>query len=47
MLLNEVQKLSARNGAQAVEFRDLKKMVLEMHAGLVKLHAKAQLSARR
>ena len=47
MLLNEVQKLSARNDAQAAQIRDLKKMVLEMHAGLLKLQAEGELVARR
>ena len=40
MLLNEVQK-------QAVQIRDLKKLVVEMQAGLVKLQAKDQLVAQR
>jgi len=39
--------LSARNDAQADEIRDLKKLVLEMHAGLQKLEAKDALVAQR
>jgi hypothetical protein len=40
MLLNEVQK-------QAAEIRDLKKLVVEMQGGLMKLQAKDELVARR
>jgi len=40
MLLNEVQQ-------QAAEIRDLKKLVVEMQAGLAKLQAKDQLVAQR
>ncbi len=40
MLLNEVQE-------QAAEIRNLKKLVGEMQAGLVKLQAKDALVARR
>ncbi len=40
ILLNEVQK-------QAAEIRDLKKLVVEMQAGLMKLEAKDELVARR
>jgi hypothetical protein len=40
MLLNEVQK-------QASEIRDLKKLVVEMQAGLIKLQAKDELLAQR
>jgi hypothetical protein len=36
MLLNEVQQ-------QAAEIRDLKKLVVDMHAGLLKLQAKEEL----
>ncbi|HSY08501.1 MAG TPA: tail fiber domain-containing protein [Steroidobacteraceae bacterium] len=40
MLLNEVQQ-------QAAEIRDLKELVVEMHAGLLKLQAKDSLVAQR
>ena len=40
MLLNEVQQ-------QAAEIRDLKKLVVEMQAGLRKLQAKDELLAQR
>jgi Chaperone of endosialidase len=40
MLLNEVQQ-------QAAEIRDLKKLVIEMQAGLLKLQAKEELVAQR
>jgi len=40
MLLNEVQK-------QAGEIRDLKKLVVNMQAGLMKLQAKDELLAQR
>jgi hypothetical protein len=40
MLLNEVQQ-------QAAEIRDLKKLVLEMQAGLHKRQAKDEILARR
>lgn len=40
MLLNEVQK-------QAAEIRDLRKLVVEMRAGLLKLQAKDELVAQR
>jgi hypothetical protein len=39
--------LSARNDAQAAEIRDLKKLVVDMQADLVKLHAQDPLVARR
>jgi Chaperone of endosialidase len=40
MLLNEVQK-------QAAEIRDLKQLVVEMRAGLLKLQSKDELLAQR
>jgi hypothetical protein len=40
LLLNEMQQ-------QAAEIRDLKKLVMEMEAGLAKLQAKHELVARR
>ena len=40
MLLNEVQQ-------QAVEIRDLKKLLVELQAGLLKLQAEGELVAQR
>jgi len=47
MLLNEMQKQQMVVAAQAAEIRDLKKLVVEMHAGLLQLQAKDQLVAQR
>jgi endosialidase-like protein len=44
MLLNEMQK---RNATQDAEIRDLKKLVVEMQAGLLKLQSKDELVAER
>jgi len=42
-----VDALSAQNGVQTAEIRDLKKLVLEMQAGLLKLQTKDELAAQR
>jgi hypothetical protein len=47
MLLNEVQKQQRINEAQASEIRDLRKLVVEMQAGLLKLQGKDNLVAQR
>jgi hypothetical protein len=47
LLLNEAQKQQRINAAQAAEIRDLKKLVLEMQAGLTRLHAGETLVAQR
>jgi hypothetical protein len=51
MLLNEMQdermETIAKINAQAAEIRDLKKLVVEMQAGLLKLQAKDELLAKR
>jgi len=47
MLLNEMQKQQMVVAAQAAEIRDLKKLVLEMQAGLLQLQAKDKLVAQR
>jgi hypothetical protein len=39
--------LNARNDAQAAEIRDLKRLVVDMQAGLLELQAKDPLAARR
>jgi hypothetical protein len=44
---NKLDALSARNDAQVAEIRDLKKLVIEMQAGLLKLQAKGELVAQR
>jgi Chaperone of endosialidase len=43
----KLDALSARNDAQVAEIRDLKKLVVEMQAGLLKLQAKGELVAQR
>jgi hypothetical protein len=51
MLLNEMKQqrkeMTGKIDAQAAEIRDLKRMVVEMQAGLLKLQAKDQLVAQR
>jgi trimeric autotransporter adhesin len=47
MLLNEVQKQQLINESQGSEIRDLKKLVIEMQAGLLKLQAKDARLAQR
>jgi hypothetical protein len=51
MLLNEMQKqhkaMKEKLTAQAAKIRDLKKLVVEMQAGLMKLQAKDELLAQR
>jgi hypothetical protein len=47
LLLNEAQKQQRLNELQTAEIRDLKKLVVEMQAGLTKLQARETLLARR
>jgi hypothetical protein len=47
MLLNEMQKQEQTIAAQGAEIHDLKRLVVEMQAGLLKLQAKDQLVAQR
>lgn len=51
MLLNQMQherkETTAKFNAQGMEIRDLKKLVVEMRAGLLKLQAKDELAAQR
>jgi Chaperone of endosialidase len=47
MLLNELQKQQKAAAAQTAEIQDLKKVVVEMQAGLLKLQAKDGLVAQR
>jgi hypothetical protein len=51
MLLNEVQQqrtqMAAKIDVQATEIRELKKLVVEMQAGLLKLQSKDELVAKR
>jgi hypothetical protein len=47
MPLNEMQKQEQTIAAQGAEIHDLKRLVVEMQAGLLKLQAKDQLVAQR
>jgi Chaperone of endosialidase len=51
MLLNEMEQQRTQTtekiDAQAVEIRDLRKLVVELQAGLIKLRAKDKLVAQR
>ena len=44
---HERQETTAKLNAQAAEIRDLKKLVVEMQAGLIKLQTRNELVARR